>query len=134
MRKTELEVRLIPSQNISDAISSEYDFDRIIFELDNKIDWLSSQADVADYLISIGSGVLCGVLDILWTGEFDLARGRKLGSSTIDTFVEKTAKLLGCKDDDIKNCVRFLEDKFPIQSDGNTSDFGGGLQHHFRDF
>ena len=42
MRKTELEVRLIPSQNISDAISSEYDFDRIIFELDNKIDWLSS--------------------------------------------------------------------------------------------
>lgn len=134
MRKTELEVRLIPSQNISDAISSEYDFDRIIFELDNKIDWLSSQADVADYLISIGSGVLCGVLDILWTGEFDLARGRKLGSSTIDTFVEKTAKLLGCKDDDIKNCVRFLEDKFPIPSDGNTSDFGGGLQHHLRDF
>lgn len=134
MRKTELEVRLIPSQNISDAISSEYDFDRIIFELENKIDWLSSQADVADYLISIGSGVLCGVLDILWTGEFDLARGRKLGSSTIDTFVEKTAKLLGCKDDDIKNCVRFLEDKFPIPSDGNTSDFGGGLQHHLRDF
>lgn len=134
MRKTELEVSLIPSQNISDAISSEYDFDRIIFELDNKIDWLSSQADVADYLISIGSGVLCGVLDILWTGEFDLARGRKLGSSTIDTFVEKTAKLLGCKDDDIKNCVRFLEDKFPIPSDGNTSDFGGGLQHHLRDF
>lgn len=102
--------------------------------MDNKIDWLSSQADVADYLISIGSGVLCGVLDILWTGEFDLARGRKLGSSTIDTFVEKTAKLLGCKDDDIKNCVRFLEDKFPIPSDGNTSDFGGGLQHHLRDF
>ena len=134
MRKTELEVRLIPSQNISDAISSEYDFDRIIFELDNKIDWLSSQADVADYLISIGSGVLCGVLDILWTGEFDLARGRELGSNSIDTFVKQTAKLLGCKDDDIKNCVRFLEDKFPIPSDGNTPDFGGGLQHHLRDF
>ena len=136
MRETELkvEVSLIPSQNISNTISSEYDFDRIIFELDNKIDWLSSQADVADCLISIGSGVLCGVLDILWTGEFDLARGRELGSNTIDTFVKQTAKLLGCKDDDIKNCVRFLEDKFPIPSDGNTPDFGGGLQHHLRDF
>ena len=136
MRETELkvEVSLIPSQNISNTISSEYDFDRIIFELDNKIDWLSSQADVADCLISIGSGVLCGVLDILWTGEFDLARGRELGSNSIDTFVKQTAKLLGCKDDDIKNCVRFLEDKFPIPSDGNTPDFGGGLQHHLRDF
>ena len=136
MGETELklEVSLIPSQNISSTINSEYDFDRIIFDLDNKIDLLSSQADVADYLISIGSGVLCGVLDILWTGEFDLARGRELGSNTIDTFVKKTAKLLGCKDDDIKNCVRFLEDKFPIPSDGNTPDFGGGLQHHLRDF
>ena len=136
MGETELklEVSLIPSQNISSTINSEYDFDRIIFDLDNKIDLLSSQADVADYLISIGSGVLCGVLDILWTGEFDLARGRELGSNTIDTFVKKTAKLLGCKDDDIKNCVRFLEDKFPIPSDGNTPDLGGGLQHHLRDF
>ena len=136
MRKTELkvEVSLISSQNISNTINSEYDFDRIIFDLDNKINLLSSQADVADYLISIGSGLLCGVLDILWTGEFDLARGRELGSNAIDTFVKQTAKLLGCKDDDIKNCVRFLEDKFPIPSDGNTPDFGGGLQHHLRDF
>ena len=136
MRETELklEVSFIPSQNISNTINSEYDFDRIIFDLDNKIDLLSSQADVADYLISIGSGILCGVLDILWTGEFDLTRGRELGSNTIDTFVKQTAKLLGCKDDDIKNCVRFLEDKFPIPSDGNTPDFGGGLQHHLRDF
>ena len=136
MRETELkvEVSLISSQNISNTINSEYDFDRIIFDLDNKIDLLSSQAEAADYLISIGSGLLCGVLDILWTGEFDLARGRELGSNAIDTFVEQTAKLLGCKDDDIKNCVRFLEDKFPIPSDGNTPDFGGGLQHHLRDF
>lgn len=136
MRETELkvEVSLISSQDISNTINSEYDFDRIIFDLDNKIDLLSSQADVADYLISIGSGMLCGVLDILWTGEFDLARGRELGSNAIDTFVKQTAKLLGCKDDDIKNCVRFLEDKFPIPSDGNTPDFGGGLQHHLRDF
>lgn len=136
MRKmdTELEVKLIPSQDIENTVNPEYDFDKIIFELDNKLDLLSSQADVVDYLISIGSGVLCGLLDIFWTGEFDLQRGREFGSDTIDTFVKRTAKLLGCKDDDLKNCVKFLEDKFPIPSDGNTSDFGGGLQHHLRDF
>lgn len=30
--------------------------------------------------------------------------------------------------------MEFLEKKFPIPSDGNISDFGGGLQHHLRDF
>lgn len=69
MRKmdTELEVKLIPSQDIENTVNPEYDFDKIIFELDNKLDLLSSQADVVDYLISIGSGVLCGLLDIFWT-------------------------------------------------------------------
>ena len=36
--------------------------------------------------------------------------------------------------DDLKKCVKFLEEKFPIPADGNTPDFGGGLQHHLRDF
>lgn len=30
--------------------------------------------------------------------------------------------------------VKALEKRFPIPSDGNTPDFGGGLQHHLRDF
>lgn len=30
--------------------------------------------------------------------------------------------------------MAFLEKMFPIPSDGNTPDFGGGLQHHLRDF
>lgn len=30
--------------------------------------------------------------------------------------------------------MKFLEKKFPIPSDRNTPDFGGGLQHHLRDF
>lgn len=48
--------------------------------------------------------------------------------------MKKTAKILGCESDDLKNCVKFLEDKFPIPADGSASDFGGGLQHHLRDF
>jgi hypothetical protein len=42
--------------------------------------------------------------------------------------------MLGCKNDDLESAVKFLEKKFPIPSDGNTPDFGGGLQHHLRDF
>lgn len=95
---------------------------------------LSSQADCLDYLISVASGILCGMLDILWVGKFSLAAGRSIADDKIEGLVQKTAKMLGCKDGDIQASVTFLEKKFPIPADGNTADFGGGLQHHLRDF
>jgi hypothetical protein len=116
------------------TFNSVYDLDRIIYDLDSHVDLLSSQADKIDYLVSIGSGVLCGLLDIIWVGNFSLERGRNIASDEIDSFVTKTAKLLGCKNDDLVSAVKFLEKKFPIPSDGNTPDFGGGLQHHLRGF
>ena len=108
--------------------------DSVIFNLDSQIDMLSSKADKWDYLLAVGSGIACGMMDILWTGDFSLAEGRNISAQQIDNLVKKTAKILGCESDDLKNCVKFLEDKFPIPADGSASDFGGGLQHHLRDF
>jgi hypothetical protein len=127
-----LQIELKPYNEAT--INTEYDLDRIIFDLDSQIELLSSQADNLDYLVSVASGVLCSMLDILWVGEFSLERGRGIASDKIDGFVTKTAKMLGCKNDDLESAVKFLEKKFPIPSDGNTPDFGGGLQHHLRDF
>lgn len=115
-------------------LNAEYDLDKIIYDLDSRIDLLSSQADKFDYLVSIGSGVLCGVLDILWVGNFSLERGRSISNNEVNGFVTKTAKLLGYDGNDLEGAVKFLEKKFPIPSDGNTPNFGGGLQHHLRDF
>lgn len=108
--------------------------EQTIFELDNQIKMLSSQADKLDYLVSVATGILCGMLDILWVGDFDLVSGRNIADEKVNGIVQKTVKLLGCKDNDVKSCVAFLEKKFPIPADGNTPDFGGGLQHHLRDF
>ena len=130
--KKELQVKLVPNNEM--AIANKYYFDKIIFDLDSQVDLLSSQADKYDYLVSVGSGILCGLLDILWVGEFNLERGRTIANDKVDEFVKKTAKILGCKDNDLQSSVKFLEKKFPIPSDGNTPDFGGGLQHHLRDF
>lgn len=113
---------------------SEYDLERIIFDLDSQIDLLSSHTDKIDYLVSIGSGVLCGLVDIFWVGSFDLERGRNIASNEIEDFIVKIAKIFNYKSDNLEGAVRFLEKKFPIPSDGNTPDFGGGLQHHLRDF
>ena len=110
------------------------DLDAVIYDLDKQIELLSSQADKWDYLVAVASGILCGMLDILWVGDFSLENGRAFASDKVDGFVEKTAKILGFKGDDLKDAVKFLEEKFPIHGDGNTPDFGGGLQHHLRDF
>lgn len=54
----------------------------------------SNVADKLDYLVAIASGIICGMLDVFWVGEFSIS------------------------------CVEFLEKGFPISADGNTSDFG----------
>lgn len=127
-----IKVELISDLNIlSMNVNS---LDSVIFNLDSQIDMLSSKADKWDYLLAVGSGIACGMMDILWTGDFSLAEGRNISAQQIDNLVKKTAKILGCESDDLKNCVKFLEDKFPIPADGSASDFGGGLQHHLRDF
>lgn len=115
--------------------SQEFDFDKTIYDLNSQIELLSSHADNLDYVVAIASGIACGLLDILWVGEFDLAGGRSIASDKVDSFVKKTAEMLeGKKFDYVKSAVKSLEKRFMIPSDGNTADFGGGLQHHLRDF
>ena len=129
----DIKYELIPYDNFKD--SQEFDFDKNIYDLNSQIELLSSQADNLDYIVAIASGITCGLLDILWVGEFDLADGRSVANDKMDSFVKKTAEMLeGEKFDDVKSAVKALEKRFPIPSDGNTPDFGGGLQHHLRDF
>ena len=110
------------------------DFDAVIYDLDEEIKMLSSRADKWDIIVAVASGILCSMLDVLWVGDFSLEKGRSVASDKVDEFVEKTAALLGYKSGKGQSAVKFLEEKFPIPSDGNTPDFGGGSQHHLRDF
>lgn len=128
-----IECELLPGEY--SIISEEFDFDRIIYDLDSQIELLSSQADSMDYIVAIASGIVCSMLDFLFFGKFDISEGRNVAADKTDSFVKKTAEILeGRKFDDMKSAVNALEKRFPIPSDGNTSDFGGGLQHHLRDF
>lgn len=113
---------------------ASFDLEKSIYDLDTKIEMLSSQADNLDYLISVASGILCSMLDILWVGAFSLDNGRNIAEEQVNGFVIKVAQIQGCKKDDIQSCVSFLENKFSLASDGNTPEFGGGKQHHLRDF
>ena len=124
-----LEIRVLNDEN-----TVNIDFEKSIYDLQLQINGSISQADKLDCFVAVASGMLCGMLDILWVGDFSLERGREIADEKVNEFVKKIAKLNGCKEDDLKKSVAFLEKKFPIPSDGNTNDFGGGLQHHLRDF
>jgi len=129
MSEHPLHIELLPDIQTSDA-----DLDRIIYDLNTRIDLSIPQADVLDYAVAACSGLLCGLLDILWTGEFNLIEGRGIAKEQVECFVRKSAHMLGCEKDDLYSAVRFLEKMFPIPSDSSTAQFGGGLQHHLRDF
>ncbi len=103
-------------------------------ELNAEIDKLTNNADVIDYTVAVASGIIAGIIDSVWVGEFSLDRANEWGGEKVDNFVVKIAKSKGYEGDDLVGAVKYLENQFPIAADKATNDFGGGLQHHLRDF
>lgn len=105
-----------------------------IDSFDAEIERLSNHVDGLDNMVAVGSGILAGLIDSLWVGEFSLDRGIEWGDKKTKDFVIKTSQLAGYEGNSLEGAVKYLEDKFPFASDSNTNDFGGGKQHHLRDF
>lgn len=73
-------------------------FETIGFDYEDKIYLLSSHADKIDYVIAAGSGLLCGLLDILWVGEFNITRGKTVAKEKIEALSKKLAEMEGWQD------------------------------------
>ena len=126
-----VELEIINPKNLVDARLDE--IDNQIADLDISIDKLTNHADKLDYAVSVASGIIAGIIDILFVGKFDLQEGRDWSSEKINDFVTTVAKKQGYEGDDLQGAIRHLE-KFGAPSDSVYNDFGGGLQHHLRDF
>lgn len=92
------------------------------------------KADRTDYLIAVGCGAISGLIDIFYVGEFTLERAESWGKEDINKFVLTIAKITGYKGDDLSRAIAHLEDKYPFAADAAKDQFGGGKQHHLRDF
>ena len=126
-----VEIEMIKPTDEVDARLEE--IDGKIYDLDISIDKLTNHADKLDYAVSVASGIIAGIIDILFVGKFDLQEGRDWSSEKINDFVTTVAKKQGYEGDDLQGAIRHLE-KFGAPSDSVYNDFGGGLQHHLRDF
>lgn len=92
------------------------------------------KADKTDYIVAASCGVLTGLLDSFWVGKFSLSSAQDWGRTKANDFVVKVAQMRGYAKSDLDGAIRFLEKDAPIPSDQLTSIWGGGYQHHFRDF
>ena len=111
------------------ALCGSYrEVNEVVFEKDIK------EIDKIDYLVAIACGSIAGLIDAFCIGEFSLEKAREWGSKETNNFVLKVARIAGFKGDDLSDAIRFLEKRFPIAADDKTPDFGGGKQHHLRDF
>lgn len=104
--------------------------------LDDHIEWEPhvDEADKLDYIVTVSSGVLAGLIDLFYVGAFSLDRASEWGKEQIDQVVKKVARIEGCQGDDLSDAIKTLEKNHPLAANGGTNNFGGGLQHHLRDF
>lgn len=102
-------------------------YEKEIKRLTNSDDWL-------DYTISVASGIIAGLVDVIFVGECSFAIANEWGNKTADSIVKKVAKAKGFKGDDVPGAIKHLEEAFPIAADKATNFFGGGYYHHLRDF
>ena len=126
-----------PSLTLGDETSRGKETSAGIHEtLGDEVNWDPSvdKADRLDYLVAAASGVISGLIDTLWVGEFSLDRASSWGEDKVERFVIRVARSEGYNGDDLAGAIRKLEKNHPFAADGNANAFGGGLQHHLRDF
>ena len=88
-----------------------------------------------DYKMAAASGVVAGLCDSIFVGKFSLDKANEWGSEKVNEFVVWVAKQhSGFKGESLRDAIQFLENQYPFVGDKYTAEFGGGLQHHLRDF
>lgn len=121
-------------------------FNRTAFSKTNAASQEPVKLDKWDVVAAISSGALTSLLDIFWIGDFSLIEARDWGKERTNAFViraagsnyvNSAAKARGLQSFDggnLSKAIEHLEKTFPSVVDQSTNQFGGGLQHHLRDF
>ena len=103
--------------------------------LNQEIYRLTNHADLTDNLVAVGCGLLAGLIDVFWVGEFEFERGKAWSNHTVNDFVMKTAKAQGYAGERLDGAIEFLERQFPVPSDSiwKGKDLGISAKSHHLD-
>jgi len=106
-----------------------------IYDINNDIDRLTNHADGFDNIIAVSSGILTGLIDAFFVGEFNLSEAKADSHKHVNKFIEKYAHLRGYEGKGLSGAINFLEDKFPVEQDNIWKDAGisSTKLHHLED-
>lgn len=109
-------------------------YENNVEELQSYWDNIIYYPDKADYALAAAFGLISFLINTLFVGDLSLENASDWGAEKINQFVVFAANKGGYKGENLKEAVAFLERAHPMASDSLTSEFGGGKQHHLRDF
>jgi len=128
--------------NIDSAMSQAYHELEILDETINSIRLLKPECDKVDYILAVGSGTLCGIIDIFLVGK---PGESPLGDISDKWFEDRTkdfAKISGWnfeKNNSASSAIAFLEKNYKVPYDqrgaGDAGSFVFDLNptnHHFK--
>ena len=78
--------RLLPApSSLRTNLVSKEDTPTVPERLCEQIEWEShvNEADKLDYIVSVSSGVIAGIIDVVFTGKFSLERAREWEQSRL---------------------------------------------------
>ena len=108
-----------------------------IEKLNIEIDRLTNHADGLDYTIAVSSGVIAGLLDSFFIGEFDFESAKDNSHKHVNKLIEKYAKLRGYEDTGkgLEGAIKFLEREFPVAQDNvwKSNGISSTRLHHLED-
>lgn len=127
------------NSTIQDALEQAYLEIDSINETVDSVKILKPECDKLDYSLAVGSGALCGILDIFLVGK----PGESILGNFTDKWVENRtkdfAKMCGWDGENSKSAIRFLEETFKVPydqrgaGDAGQSIFGlNPMNHHFK--
>ena len=119
-----------------------------IADLNISIDKLTNHADKLDYSIAIASGLLTGIIDILFVGKWDFASAKAWSNKEVheqiinfaqqdpeyQAFIDRKRSVN--EENRLNNAVEFLEKKYKLPGDSDWNFKGSGItskSHHLDD-
>lgn len=143
-------IEIIPNQESNFRTNTTFIDQRLadikieLEEKNKKIENLEAHVDVLDCSIAISCGILTGLLDAFWVGEFSLLEANDYGTQKCNDFVMNFANREARNDHNLNlgkdfkfsslsDAVEYLERKYKVNYDIAAKSLGDGI-HHLYDY
>lgn len=123
-------------QKIEDVDSSLESIQKKLDVLNADIERLTNHADGMDYMVSVAGGILTGLIDSVFVGEWNFKSAKAACNRQINEKVMDFAKSKGFNGNRLEDAIAFLEKKFKLPGDGSFMGMGLGItpgSHHIDD-